>query len=431
MAKSRSIWVASEGATSYNIKRAAASGGPYATIASIPSLSYLDVGLTNGVSYYYVVSAVNANGEGANSTEVNATPHATTLPAPWIDRDVGIATLWSGDVADVGWPGSASFSFNSFKIIGSGIDIWNQVDSFHFVYRAVSGDCTNIVRVDGLQNTDPWAKAGIMMRDTLNPDAINVFMTMTSQNGALFSQRTATGGACASSGLLGVAAPYWVKLVRNGNTFTGFVSPNDSSWTLVGSTNVSMAASAFVGMAVTAHNNTLTNTATLDSFSVLSQLPAAPGNLSASLQNVQAALNWSASPGAVSYNIKRSTTNNGAYSLFAGNVLTTNYVDTTVVPGTTYYYVVTAVNANGESANSNQATLSVTLPSLDVALSNRNLVLSWPLSAGGFTLYTATNLVSPALWLPVTNSAATNGNNLMITLPTAGGGSRFYRLKMQ
>ncbi len=270
-------WVASEGATSYNIKRATTSGGPYTTVASIPSLSFLDVGLTNGVSYYYVVSAVNANGEGANSTEVSATPRATTLPSPWMDRDIGIATLWSGDVADVGWPGSASFSFASFKIIGSGIDIWNQVDSFHFVYRAVSGDCTNIVRVDSLQNTDPWAKVGIMLRDTLNPDSVNVFMTMTSQNGALFSQRTATGGACASSGLLGVAAPYWVKLVRNGDTFTGFVSPDFTTWTQVGSTNVSMAASAFVGMAVTAHNNTLTNTAMLDSFSVLSQLACRAG----------------------------------------------------------------------------------------------------------------------------------------------------------
>jgi aryl-phospho-beta-D-glucosidase BglC (GH1 family)/regulation of enolase protein 1 (concanavalin A-like superfamily) len=422
-------WVASETATSYNIKRSTTSGGPYITIAFVPSLSYLDTGLTNDVTCYYVISAVNANGEGANSTEVNTTPRTTTLPSPWVDRDIGIATLWSGDVADVGWPGSASFSFASFKIIGSGIDIWNQVDSLHFVYRAVSGDCTNVVRVDNLQNSDPWAKGGIMLRDTLNPDAINVFMTMTSQNGALFSQRTATGGASSSSGLLGLTVPYWVKLVRNGNTFTGSVSSNSSTWTQVGSTTVAMATSAFVGMAVTAHNSTLTNTAIFDSISVLSQLPAPPANLSASLSNAQATLSWSASPAAASYNIQRSTTNNGFYTLIAANVLATNFLDTTAAPGTTYYYVVTAVNANGESANSNPSALLVTLPSLLVSISGQNLTFAWPASDPAFALYTTTNLAQPTVWSPVTNAVLTQGTNLKTTVPLTGNGNRFYRLK--
>ncbi|MBA3569685.1 MAG: fibronectin type III domain-containing protein, partial [Pyrinomonadaceae bacterium] len=59
-------WASSAGATSYNIKRATTSGGPYATIATgITATSYTDTGLTNGTTYFYVVSAVNANGESA------------------------------------------------------------------------------------------------------------------------------------------------------------------------------------------------------------------------------------------------------------------------------------------------------------------------------------------------------------------------------
>jgi cellulose 1,4-beta-cellobiosidase len=76
-------WSASSNATSYSVKRASVSGGPYATIASgLAGTSYSDTAVSNGSTYYYVVSASNANGEGANSTQSSATPTAPpALPA--------------------------------------------------------------------------------------------------------------------------------------------------------------------------------------------------------------------------------------------------------------------------------------------------------------------------------------------------------------
>jgi cellulose 1,4-beta-cellobiosidase len=74
-------WTASAGATSYNVKRALTAAGPFTTIASnVTATSYTNTGLTNGTTYYYVVSAVNAAGQSANSTVASATPAAVVVP---------------------------------------------------------------------------------------------------------------------------------------------------------------------------------------------------------------------------------------------------------------------------------------------------------------------------------------------------------------
>ena len=67
-------WSASSGATSYNVKRSTTSGGPYSTVGSPSASPFTNTGLTNGTTYYYVVSAVNSAGESANSTQVSVTP---------------------------------------------------------------------------------------------------------------------------------------------------------------------------------------------------------------------------------------------------------------------------------------------------------------------------------------------------------------------
>jgi hypothetical protein len=90
--------------------------------------------------------------------------------------------------------------------------------------------------------------------------------------------------------------------------------------------------------------------------------PAAPTGLSAIASNTRVALNWNPSSNATGYNVKNATVTGGPYTVIASNVTSTVYTDTTVVAGTRYYYVVSALNAGGESTNSTEASAYVLSP---------------------------------------------------------------------
>ncbi len=171
-------WSESSGATSYAVKRSTTSGGPYAQVISVASPSFTDTTVTNGTTYYYVVSALDSAGESANSSQVTATPAAAPSTPP----------------------------------------------------------------------TTPPAAA-----------------------------------------------------------------------------------------------------------------PATPTGLNAAASNAMVSLSWSASSGATSYHVKRSTTSGASYTQIAAPT-STGYTDTSVSNGTTYYYVVSAVDSSGESANSSQVSASPTAP---------------------------------------------------------------------
>ena len=343
-----------------------------------------------------------------------------------MDADVGVTTLWTGDAGDVGWPGGATYSGGIYTVVGSGVDIWNNADSFHYLYRGISGDCTNIVHVMSLQNTDPWAKAGLMIRENLSQNSMNAFIAITSQNGALFSYRTNTGVASSSSAGSG-AAPYWVKLVRIGNQFTGFSSSDGISWNQVGSINFPMAANAFVGLAVTAHNNITSNTATFGFLNLIFQLPAPPTGLGITSDETQIKLNWTAVTGATSYTVWRATSDGGPYLGLATVPTGTTYMDTAITNGVPYYYVVTAANWNGESANSSQVTATAPPPLLLPGYSGGYFTLTWSQAATSLSLYGATNLTAPIVWLPMTNEI-TISNHTSSAVFKADDQNMFFRL---
>jgi len=162
---------------------------------------------------------------------------------------------------------------------------------------------------------------------------------------------------------------------------------------------------------VTAHNNTKTNTATtFDNLNMVFQLPSPPAGLGATSDETQIGLHWPAVAGATSYTVRRATSSGGPYSVIATVLAGTNYMDITITNGVIYYYVVTAVNWNGESANSSQVTAAAPLPLLTPTYSGGNLTLFWPQAAASFRLYSTTNLTPPVVWFLMTNTVTASNN---------------------
>jgi len=186
------------------------------------------------------------------------TSEAVSGAAPWRKIDIG-------RVARIG---DTSISGGTYTVTGSGRDIWNQQDEAHYAFQALRGNGSITAKVNSLTNTDANAKAGVMLRESLQDGSRFAFMTVTPTNGIAFQRRTSAFGSVVNKSVSTVEAPYWVKLVRTGNVFTSYRSEDGASWTLVGQETIAMSAAVFVGLCNTSHNNAVLNTSTFDNISV-------------------------------------------------------------------------------------------------------------------------------------------------------------------
>ncbi|HQK38068.1 MAG TPA: Ig-like domain-containing protein, partial [Bacteroidales bacterium] len=123
-------------------------------------------------------------------------------------------------------------------------------------------------RVASQTNTDGWAKAGVMIRESLTAGSRHAFTCVTPSNGLAFQRRTSTDGISDHTSGGAGTAPVWVRLVRSGNTFTSYWSSNGSAWSQIGSVTISMASQAYIGLAVTSHNDGATSTAVFENVTV-------------------------------------------------------------------------------------------------------------------------------------------------------------------
>ena len=220
---------------------------------------YAEQTIVNGGSQSMPLSYDNTAGVTNSQAELTL-----TSPRDWTTHGVGVLSLWfRGYPASVG-----SFTegpVGTFTMTAGGADIAGTADEFHFAYKTLTGQGSITARIDSVLNTHDQAKAGVMIRATLDQDSAHAFACVTPGNGVGSLGRTAAAASSFSTYQAGVAAPHWVKLERDvtGN-FTVSHSTNGSAWQPVElsvPTAIPMDGTVHIGLALTSHNTAETGEA--------------------------------------------------------------------------------------------------------------------------------------------------------------------------
>lgn len=413
----------------FNLKRSLTSGGPYTTVAQIkwtlPSStrignSYSNAPITNGTKYYYVVSTVNTTGEGPNSNEVAVTPYpplALSVDFQGGNPNTMASAEFAGWIPEKNWNGAAAISGTANNLVtnngtATAASItWNapaigntSVTDTAGDYRMMKGFLNsglgNPATIDVTNIPDTIVQAGYDVYVYVDGDNSNNNTTDVSLQGTTQSV-TNIGG-------INYSGNYFQNNFLNAGNFVVFRGLNSSTISLTVQPN----SSAIPGRGAPINGIQIVSYAS----DPLSQpvLPAAPV-VTGSPENGAVGLNWAYDStaagiyGTTRFNIKRSLTSGGPYTTIgtvnwttSSGTLGNNYVDTTAVNGTTYYYIVTGTNFNGEGASSNEVAVT---PFVRQAL-------SIDFQGGGASNGTPSPMqpLETAGWIPVTNWNNAPGN---------------------
>jgi len=176
----------------------------------------------------------------------------------WTQYDVAELSIWFR-----GYPASVG-SFiegpaGNYTMTGSGADIWNQSDEFHFAYKVLTGAGSIVAKVESITDTHVWAKAGVMIRSSLEPGSNYAFMCVTPGSGIAFQYRIYADTDSDGTTQAGITTPHWVKLERNlAGRITAYHSTDGSTWQPVENAlpqYVKMNTDAYIGLALTSHDD--------------------------------------------------------------------------------------------------------------------------------------------------------------------------------
>ena len=153
-------WKVARRGWTYDVLRGVSETGPSRPVATgLKRTQWSEDGLDFGRRYFYTVAAVSRDGvRGPQAAPISFQPVDDTIPAPWKGTDIG----------DVGAEGSDGFLNGVFTLHASGGDVWGAADAFHYVYQTLNGDGTIVAHVASQENSNEWAKAGLMIRETLD-----------------------------------------------------------------------------------------------------------------------------------------------------------------------------------------------------------------------------------------------------------------------
>ncbi|HEX3800104.1 MAG TPA: carbohydrate-binding protein [Verrucomicrobiae bacterium] len=469
-------WSAPATAASYNLKRSLTDGGPYTIIQpNTVSLSYADTNVSNGTLYYYVVSALNSAGESSNSTQVAIAPGVNS--GIRFEGDL-IVNLQSGDLnaSSAVWTNHTSNTqgVGNFTAL-SGVNLnvapqtWNgQTVSALFVNASGNNSAQSAlvtpaeIASNGAVSVESWIYP-------VDVNATSCYFNYGYQGGSSSPMNERefncdTSGHGIISGNFGNLDTSWgtkipvagawhhVAITYNGSTLLAYLDGSLAVTHAIGTRlatvpTLMQVGSAIAGTGVNGGNDpfhgyiacvrvesgVLTSgdvAANYASGLLATPVASTPAGLVATAGDGQVALMWSPSGNATNYNVKRSMTVNGTYTLIATNWTKTSFTNTGLANGTTYYFTVSATNSAGGSADSaavNAEPISKVSPQVNLVAANGQLQLAWPQDHLGWMLQVQTNSLGMGLntnWVTVSGSDAVN----QMTFPVTTNGSSFFRL---
>ena len=229
-----------------------AGNGTGAAVGDENTASYTEETIVHGGGKSMPLAFDNNKQGYAKYSEVE---HTLTDQRDWTEGDVTDLSLWFR-----GYPASVG-SFvedpaGTYTMTGSGTDIWGQSDEFHYAFKTLSGAGSIVAKVESVGDTDAWAKAGVMIRETLDADSKHAMAIVSYASGISFQRRPETGGDSIDDTTADITAPYWVKIERGlAGNFSAYSSANGSTWQKLGiSEPIQMGSNVYIGLAVTAHN---------------------------------------------------------------------------------------------------------------------------------------------------------------------------------
>ncbi|MCA1963218.1 MAG: discoidin domain-containing protein, partial [Prosthecobacter sp.] len=390
-------WLPSTGASGYNVKRATVSGGPYTIVgANVLTNSFTDIGLTNGTSYYYVVSALTSGGESTDSAEASATPFTPT-PAGFTATagDAQVVLTWIAVSGATGYHLKRSTApggpFNTLEASAPGTGYTDTTAAnftrYYYMIQTVhpSGNSADSAVVSAVPlppkltgtiigTTGSWNNDPNSTRAAVFDGNLNTFFDALEANGAWAGLDLGAGASKLIGAIRYAPRAAWASGRMTGGKFQGANNADFSDavtlHTVVGAPPANVLTTQLVShpngfryVRYLSPDNGFCNVAEVEFYGsdALPAPPAAPTGLVATAGNMQVTMAWNAVAGATSYNVKRATTDGGPYTVL-GSVTGTTATDTTAANNTTYYYVVSAVNAAGEGGNSNQASATPVSP---------------------------------------------------------------------
>jgi 6-phosphogluconolactonase (cycloisomerase 2 family) len=348
----------------------------------------------------FVITADDGSGGVASTalqTLTTAAYAGDSLPSGWDSIDIGPVST--------ALPGSATFDplagDGSFVVRGTGTDVFDAQDSFHFVYHPVAGDFQLTLKVEGWNGyLHQWSKAMTMFRADLDDDSQMFNQSVNNTGNDWLYYRDVKGAAhveITNSQLNpGDGTAVWARLTRVGNTFTEEYSADGVSWQLhgpAGGTVVNLPATGYVGFGVCSKSNEYLSEIVYSNVDLIDN--SVPDNTAPLMSSVQVAsagdsatITWTTDESATSVVDYGTSASYGSTETVAGVTLDHTVVLTGLTPNTEYHFDVTSADlANNSTSSGDIAFNSGDLPSFALPAAWSSIHLGNSGALGGEALY--------------------------------------------